>query len=208
MSNFGDRQERTASRARVRARRGKTLRERFSAGIVKAKRNARGRREAKKPTGIIRGAIETIIDELREKEKWSFRERHGKKDFHEYLKDVYIRRHWAEQFGMKVAALYEIPDRKDKTPIRIIIDASSGEPDRQQTSGGTGPRRSRDKYRRQLIQRNSRWVRALEYLAAKKVPASEFIEFLDKNGGVQGCADKMAALEKERAKPRKKKARW
>jgi hypothetical protein len=41
-----------------------------------------------------------------------------------------------------------------------------------------------------------------------RVPKSEFIEFLDNNGGVQGCANKMAALEKERAKLKSKRERW
>jgi hypothetical protein len=184
---FGDREERRPRRTEVTARRGKTVKEQMDAGIAKANRKARARPKAKKPTGLMKGAIEGKIDELREKEKWSFRERHGKTDFHEYLKDVYSLRRWAKRRAKQVAALYDIQVRKRMTPIRIIIDASSEEEDRRV---------------------KGRWKRAIEYAEAMKVRASEFIELLDNNGGVQGCADKMAALEKERTKLKSKRDRW
>jgi hypothetical protein len=183
---FGHRKKRRLGSAK--AKHPKTLKERMDAAIAKAnaKAIAKAKAKAKMPTGLMRGAIEAIIDELREKEKWSFRKRHGKTDFYEYLKDVYSRRRWAKRWAMKVAALYEIKSRENKSPIRTIIDASEEE-DRQV---------------------KSRWKRAVEYAVAMKVPKSEFIEFLEKNGGVQGCADKMAALEKERAKLKRKRDRW
>jgi hypothetical protein len=136
------------------------------------------------PTGLRRGMIEAIIDELLENEKWSFRERHGRTDFYAYLKSINSRRDWAKRNAMKVAALYEINVRKNNTPMRIIIDASSEE----------------DRYTK------SRWLITLQYAEAMKVRESDFVDFLQENGGPAGCARKMAALKKKRAK--RKEARW
>jgi hypothetical protein len=189
---FGDLEGRRPRRAEVTARRDKTLKGRMGAPIAKAKTKAKTKAKAKlkakvkakvkakMPTGLIRGAIEAIIDELREKEKWSFRERHGKKDFYAYLEAVYQVQDWhdgrqSERWSRQVAALYTIDIRKNTHFIRIIIDASCDQ-DRQV---------------------KSRWTQALEYALAKKVSKSGFIEFLEKNGGPAGCAAKMAKLRKK-----------
>jgi hypothetical protein len=168
----------------------------LAAGIAKAeaKRKA-AEAQAKRPlmpTGFMAASIKRRIEKLRRKEEWSFRERHKKTDFYAYLDDVYRVQDWhnekdSKRWARNVAALYEIDLRKNKSPIHIIIDASSEEEDRRV---------------------KSRWAIAAAYAVAMRVPKSEFIEFLDNNGGVQGCANKMAALEKERAKLKSKRERW
>ena len=60
--------------------------------------------------------------------------------------------------------------------LRIVIDASSEEEDRQV---------------------KSKWVLTLEYAIAKGVRGTAFKNFLKKNGGVDGCARKMAQLRRE-----------
>jgi hypothetical protein len=90
-------------------------------------------------------------------------------------------RHKKTDFYAYLDDVYRVQD------WHIIIDASSEEEDRRV---------------------KSRWAIAAAYAVAMRVPKSEFIEFLDNNGGVQGCANKMAALEKERAKLKSKRERW
>ena len=156
----------------------RTLKERMDAAIAKAKGKATAKAKAEKPTSFTKAAIEAKIDKLREKEKWSFRERHKKTDFYQYLKGVYGLRRWAKRRAKQIAALYDIQVRKDKTPIRIIIDASCDQ-DRQVKSC---------------------WTLALQYALARKVRRSDFVEFLRANGGPAGCEAKLAALKKEKAK--------
>lgn len=176
---------------------------------VKAKKKA-AQTQAKRPpipTDWRAASIKTNIETLRQKEKWAFRERHGKTEFYAYLAAVYQVRDWhhekdSKRWAQKVAAMYKIKGRENKRPIHIIIDASC-EQDRQV---------------------KSRWAIAVEYAVAMKVPKSEeeeirkseemevpeseFVKFLEENGGPAGCATKMAALKKERAKRRKKNDDW
>jgi hypothetical protein len=154
----------------------------MAAAIAKAKGKATAKAKAKKPTTFAKAAIERKIDKLRKTERSSFGERHGKTDFYEYLKSVYRLRRWAKRRAKQVAALYDIQVRKDKTPIRIVIDASCDQ-DRQV---------------------KSRWAIAIEYAVAKNVRKADFVEFLEKNGGPAGCATKMAALKKRKAPSRGK----
>jgi hypothetical protein len=86
----------------------------------------------------------------------------------------------SRRVGRDVAALYGIDTRKNKSPIRIVIDATS----------------------REGRQTKSRWTRALEYALAKGARGTAFKKFLKNNGGVNGCAQAMAKLQN---KPRKKK---
>jgi hypothetical protein len=149
----------------------KTLRERLAAAIG-----------PDEPSGMLRLSITRQIDKLRKKEKWSFRERHGKTDFYEYLEDVYNVRDWNDVEGSEswagwLARLYNIKGREKMDLIRIVIEATSNEDDRQV---------------------KSRWARAIRYAVEKseKVRKVGFIEFLEENGGVSGCAEKMAELER------------
>jgi hypothetical protein len=172
------------------AERRMTMREQFAAAIekAKAKKKAAGTRAKRPPmpTGFVAASIKTKIEKLRKKEKWSFRERHGKTDFYEYLKSVYRLRRWAKRRAKHVAALYDIQVRKGKTPIRIVLDASCDQ-DRQV---------------------KSRWVIAIEYAVAKNVRKADFVEFLEKNGGPQGCARKMAALKKRHRQAEENNDGW
>jgi hypothetical protein len=160
-------------------------REQFAAAIAKAKAKKRAAETRAKrplmPKGLMAASIERKIEKLRKKEKWSFRERHGKTDFYAYLEAVYQVRDWhdskeSKRWSRQVAALYKIDIRKNTHFIRIIIDASCDQ-DRQV---------------------KSRWTQSLEYALAKKVSESGFIEFLEKSGGPAGCAEKMAKLRKMR----------
>jgi hypothetical protein len=173
----------------------RTLGEQMDAGIAKwtAKKKAAETqaRRPPMPTGFMAASIKGKIEKLRKKEKWSFRERHKRTDFYAYLDAVYRVQDWhdkreSKRWARKVATMYEIKGRENKSPIHIIIDASS-EQDRQV---------------------KSRWAIAVEYAVAMKVRKSNFVKFLEKNGGPAGCAAKMAALKKERAKRRKKNDDW
>ena len=139
----------------------------------------------KAPTGDAATTIKMGIRELRELERQSFGPRHGKTDFYEYLKAVYIARDWTDFAGSRrsakhVAALCHVGARKNKSPIRTLIDATSSQ-DRQT---------------------KSEWAQALEYAIANKVRGKGFKTFVKENGGVAGCAKKMAALRKARLQKR------
>jgi hypothetical protein len=159
----------------------------------KAKKKA-AETEAKRPsmpTGFMAASIKGKIEKLRKKEKWSFRERHKRTDFYAYLNAVYRVQDWhdereSKRWARKVAAMYKIKGRENKSPIHTIIDASS-EQDRQG---------------------KSRWAIAVEYAVARKVRKFNFVKFLEKNGGPAGCATKMAALREEGAKPGKNNDGW
>jgi hypothetical protein len=132
-------------------------------------------------------AIKLKIKELRRLEKQAFGQRHGKTDFYDYLKAVYNAWDWsdaktASRVGRQVAKLCKIEARKNKSPIRIVIDATSNAQDRQA---------------------KSRWTQALEYAIRKKVRGTAFKNFLRKNGGPSGCATAMAALRKRKARSKR-----
>jgi len=133
------------------------------------------------PTGIAAAAIKIKIRELRELERQSFGPRHGKTDFYRYLNGIYKARDWTDSAGSTrsakdVAALCQVGTRKNKSPIRTLIDATSSQ-DRQT---------------------KSEWAQALEYAIANKVRGKGFKTFVKENGGVAGCAKKMAALRKRK----------
>jgi hypothetical protein len=207
-SRFG---RRPAASPGLTAERRVTKRGQFAAVIERAKAKKKAAEtQAKRspmPTGLMAASIKKKIKRLRKKEAWSYRKRHKKKDFYAYLNAVYRVQDWhhekdSKRWAQKVAAMYEIKGRENKRPIHIIIDASC-EQDRQV---------------------KSRWAIAVEYAVAMKVlkseeeeirkseemevPESEFVKFLLENGGPAGCAAKMAALKKERAKRRKKNDDW
>jgi hypothetical protein len=121
------------------------------------------------------------IEELRRLEQAAFGPRHGKTDFHGYLRAVFNGWDWANpkvsrRVGRRVAKLYRIDTRKNKIPIRVVIDATC----------------------KQDRQTKSRWAQALEYAVARGARGNAFKKFLKENGGVFGCATKMAALRKRK----------
>jgi hypothetical protein len=133
-------------------------------GGLKAKKQAKSkRRKVEELSGL---AIRGIIKKLSKSEKQAFGDRHGRADFYSYLAQIYSILDWSNAreskwWGQRVAALYEIDVRKNKSPIHITVDASSREKDRQ---------------------KKSRWSVAIEYAVAKGVPRSGFIELLQNNG--------------------------
>src|SRR6202022_1140129 len=67
------------------------------------------------------------IEELRRLEKAAFGSRHGKTDFHGALRAVFNGWDWANpkvsrRVGRRVAKLYRIDTRKNKIPIRVVIN--------------------------------------------------------------------------------------
>jgi hypothetical protein len=58
--------------------------------------------------------------------------------------------------------------RADASPIRVILEASCNQPD---------------------LRIRSRWIRALEFAAAKNIASDDLPKFLRANGGIAGCAD-------------------
>jgi hypothetical protein len=126
--------------------------------------------------------LKSKLKELRRLEKWAFRPRHGRTDFYGYLKGVYNLCDWTDpkisrQTGRRVAKLCNLKVRAGTIPVRIVIDATSSSKDRQE---------------------KSEWAQALEYAIANNVHRKRFKTFVKENGGVAGCAKKMAALRKRK----------
>jgi hypothetical protein len=141
----------------------------------------RRKKIASETTPLWEVELKSKLKKLRKLEKWAFRPRHGRTDFYEYLKAVYNGWDWADpkvsrQVGRRVAKLCQIDSRKNKSPIRVVIDATS----------------------KQDYKPKSRWTQALEYAVAMGARGNAFKNFLDKNGSVYGCATKMAALRKKK----------
>jgi hypothetical protein len=122
------------------------------------------------------------LEELDRLEQWSFRRRHGRKDFYKYLQGVYNFCDWtnsglSRRVGRRVATLRDLNVRAGTTSIQIVIHATASSQERDV---------------------KSRWAQALQYALAKKTPPNHFIRFLDQNGGVEACKRKMAALRKKK----------
>jgi hypothetical protein len=121
------------------------------------------------------------IEKLRRLEERGFGPRHGRTDSYNYLKALYRFCDWndpkiSQQVSRRVAKLYRVKIRAGNIPIRVVVDATCKE-------------------RRDV---KSRFVQALEYIRAKKVPANRFKTFLTKQGGIEACKRKMAALRREK----------
>jgi len=139
--------------------------------ISKRSAGASGRRA--KSGAHWKAALEVKIEKLAELERKAFGPRHGKINFYRYLKAVYSAWDWtssktARRVARRVAKLYKVGT--NRSPIRLVIDVTST----------------------QNRQVKSRWVRALEYAMAKGIAGHRLIRFLKENGGVLGCARKMA----------------
>jgi hypothetical protein len=95
-----------------------------------------------------------------------------------YLSFVYNRygglrrRKWARQGAKVLTSLCKLPARRDRHPIRAIIDAS------------TSP--SAD------AKAKSRATQALRYAWRQRGEWDDIVEFIQQNGGVAGCAAKFA----------------
>jgi hypothetical protein len=147
-----------------------------------AKVGLRKKKIASETTSLWEVELKSKLKELRRLEMRAFRPRHGRTDFYEYLNGLYNLCDWTDpktsgRVGQRVAKLCDLNVRAGTTPIRIVIDATAPNQDRQT---------------------KSRWVQALDYALAKKAPPNRFRRFLDQNGGVLGCADAMAALRKQK----------
>jgi hypothetical protein len=98
----------------------------------------------------------------------------GRFGFYKYLEAVYrLNRQWRRSgldkvIAQRVARQLGLQRRKGSSSIRMIIDATY-------PAAGHGKQKSR-------------WVRALEFAAAKKAPAPKLDELFRSNGGVAGCA--------------------
>jgi hypothetical protein len=125
--------------------------------------------------------IKSKVEDLRQLEKQAFGPRHGKTDFYEYLKGIYNACNWtdleeAARLARRVAKVYKLDARKNKGPILTLIDATS----------------------KQDRQVKSRWTVAIEYGVAQNARGTALKKFLEKNGGVAGCAKKRAALRRRK----------
>jgi hypothetical protein len=142
------------------------------------------------PTGLVAASIRSKIEKIRKAERQAFGPRHKRTAFYGYLQLIYLAWDWTDPAESRrahrgVAALYNIAPRKNKTPIRTVIDATTQISDRQV---------------------KSRWAQALEYAVANKVPGKRLMTFVRENGGVIGCKRKMAALLKQKRRAASKKA--
>ena len=130
--------------------------------------------------------IDNHIKGLRRIEEACFGPRHKKTDFYRYLRAVlkqYLR--WKDD-NVEKKIKGELSDLYPKRvkicrgthTIRSIIDASS----------------------KQDEQTRSRWTLALEYAVVKRAEVDKIglAAFCAQNGGVAGCARKMAAIRRKR----------
>ena len=148
-------------------------------------------RVPKRPGPFSKAAIiDNYIKRLRRIEEECFGPRHKRTDFYRYLKPVlkgYLK--WKDDKIRKesqrlLAELYpkRVKVRSNTHAIRSIIDASS----------------------KQDKQEKSRLTNALIYAVRKRVEVRKIglSEFFENNGGVSGCASKMAAIRKANRKGR------
>ncbi len=81
-------------------------------GLRKKKKvGLRKKKIASETTPLWEVELKSKLKELRRLEKWAFRPRHGRKDFHEYLKGVYNLCDWTDsgvsrRQGQRVAKLW------------------------------------------------------------------------------------------------------
>jgi len=101
-----------------------------------------------------------------------------------YLEDVYWlyikirRRNESKKSKRIISKLRGLTVRKNVTLLRLLIDVTSGSQDTKQKSRTTQALRYAWKFR-------------------KKIEKGELSNFLKENGGIAGCATKMAALKKK-----------
>ena len=67
--------------------------------------------------------------------------------------------------------------RRNVHPLRVIIEATSDEPD---------------------LKKKSRWTRALEYAHAENVKPKKLVRFFKGHGGISGCAGAASELNPKR----------
>ena len=137
-------------------------------------------------------AMRKQVDELRRIESHSFRQRHGRTDFYEYLEAVLqVYSGWKKKgkgVGLRdyLMSVYNLASRKGKFALHYLVEASS---------------KQGEKVR-------NRWVQALRYASGKRaaVKKLEFVKFLQENGGIVGCAGKMAQISARTKKNAPKKS--
>ena len=153
---------------------------------------AKGPQQAPKRPGPFSKAaiIDNYVKRLRRIEEECFGPRHKRTDFYRYLKPVlkgYLK--WKDdkirnESQRLLAELYpkRVKVRSDTDTICSIIDASS----------------------KQDKQEKSRLTNALIYAVRKRVEVGKIglSEFFENNGGVAGCASKMAAIRKAKKQRR------
>jgi hypothetical protein len=148
-----------------------------------------------KVPAMIRPHLIEIIKRLRAAEQTSFRGRHGRADFYDYLVRVYkVYMVWKNGKMPKtradqVAALAGVKMRANSHPIRVLIDASS--------QGD--------------VRAKSRRTQALLFANEMDISPEELSSFFEKNGGVAGFARKMASRRstaKHKKKSHKPAVRW
>jgi hypothetical protein len=95
------------------------------------------------------------------------------------------RRKWARRGAKVLNSLYKLPARRDRHPIRAIIDAS------------TLP--SAD------AKAKSRATQALRFAWSQRGEWNDIVDFVQRNGGVSGCATRFAQANRRRQLGRKKR---
>ena len=100
-----------------------------------------------------------------------------------YLREVLrIYRKWErrgveKQYGRELARTAGITSRSHAHPIKLIIDATSSDCDPK---------------------KKSRWGRALQFIALRKIPSKGLDDAFRKNGGIAGCARQSAITHPKR----------
>ena len=100
-----------------------------------------------------------------------------------YLREVLrIYRKWErrgveKQYGRELARTVKLTSRSNAHPIKTIIDATSRDPDSK---------------------KKSRWGRALQFIALRKIPSKGLDDAFRKNGGIAGCARQSAITHPKR----------
>jgi hypothetical protein len=131
----------------------------------------------------IRKCLEPIFEALRQAQRQT-----GRFRYYGYLTAVYrTHKEWkdrgiSKQMARRLAEQFLVPRRKDTSPMRTLIDA---------THPALDPKVK------------SRWSRALEFAAAKKVAPENLQELFKASAGIAGCA--RSATERD---PKKSKNAW
>ena len=134
------------------------------------------------------------INRLSKLENEAYRSHHGRLDFYNYLEEVLkLNWAWADQGarktkGRQVGALIPrpLPPRKGRTALHFLIEASS----------------------KQKPTIKNCWVQALVFASKHRVLVEKdgLTEFIRTNGGIAGCAEKMAKSTKTKKRNNSAKA--
>ncbi|MBR0939244.1 hypothetical protein [Bradyrhizobium jicamae] len=138
----------------------------------------------------LKTSEQKIVERIAKVRKAACRASESKRRFadYRYLRavlrayDYFLDEDLLAQLGEIAPCVLLTPVREGWHPIRIIIEATCVQPD---------------------VRVRSRWTRALEFAAARKVDPDQLPRFLQANGGIAGAADMASKTRPKRTDPRR-----